>query len=101
MKNLNRNHHYVRYRFACLELKGRTGRMLKFIIARLLFQMGLVFKQKYGWVATIFNAVLDSILPLTYGYNIVIVEQSPSLRLLFFQLGHFLNEILRIKSKFV
>ena len=44
MKNLNRNHHYVRYRFACLELKGRTGRMLKFIIACILIQMGLVFQ---------------------------------------------------------
>ena len=79
MKNLNRNHYYGQDRFVCLELKGRTGRMLKFTISRLLFQMGLVFKQKYGWVATIFNAVLYSILPLTYTYNIVIVEQSPSL----------------------
>ena len=44
MKNLNRNHHYGQDRFACLELKGRTGRMLKFTIARVLCQMSLVFR---------------------------------------------------------
>ena len=44
MKNLNRNHHYGQDRFACLELKGRKGRMFKFTIARLLCQMGLVFQ---------------------------------------------------------
>ena len=44
MKNLNQNHNYGQDRFACLKLKGRRDRILKFTIARLLCQMGLIFQ---------------------------------------------------------
>ena len=55
MKNLNRNHNYGQDRFACLELKGRTGRMLKLTIARKLCQMGPVFQTKVRLGSTDFQ----------------------------------------------
>ena len=55
MKKLSQNHHYGQDRFACLELKGRTGRMLKFTIARLLCQMGLVFQTEVRLGSTDFQ----------------------------------------------